>query len=315
MFTVHFVRLLASSKTLIRKPFSAKNLGVERLVVGSVLNYLIPKRPARVSILNKCILVLENRRDDASNVRHQVEEEMTKAVLRYCAQCKHGPFEKDEGCNRITCPNCGYQQCYACGSGFVNYEDHYGEGKPCELFENTPERLMNEAAAAQERFVREVIEKEPALRVEDVLVDESLFQRGLNIWRNLPRVPLHPLYMNGEEADRPHWDIEEAREAEEVDPHRQHAVSLSPGTIVFGYHCLHLFFMICVAGFTGKMIDSLDNSALLNFAAFTLMWSFITKSFPSLWGLDLIFSFSVSMAMSVETSQGVFSIIQMSFRD
>src|SRR5437773_5987162 len=113
----------------------------------------------------------ENQRSKSATARHEVEEEMAKAVLRYCPKCKHGPFEKDAGCNRVKCPKCRHSHCYVCGQSVPHYADHYGPQKPCALFEDTTERLKNEAAAAQERTVREVMEKQPELRPEDVIVD------------------------------------------------------------------------------------------------------------------------------------------------
>jgi hypothetical protein len=270
----------------------------------------------KVSILN-IFSNQENRGTDASTARHKVEEEMTKAVLRYCAKCKHGPFEKDEGCNRITCPKCHSSQCYACGELFVNYEDHFGTGKPCRLFENTPERLRNEAAAAQERVVAEVLGKRPGLKVEDVLVDESLFQRGLNLaWKSLPtRVPPRILQLHnamggwgGHNAMDEGAHPVQPQDIEALEPpNRDRPETDDEKTFCISYHFVHAITIACVAGFTGAMIHILPYSALLNFIVFTLFWSFFTKFiFFPMWGLDLIFSFSASVAMSVITSQGHF---------
>src|SRR5437016_14009822 len=122
----------------------------------------------------------ENQRRKGDTARHEVEEEMAKAVLRYCPKCKHGPFEKDAGCNRVKCPKCKHRHCYACGEAVPEYSNHYGNGKPCPLFEDTKARLKTEAAVAQERIVRQVMEKQPELKPEYVIVDQSLLQRGLN---------------------------------------------------------------------------------------------------------------------------------------
>ena len=139
---------------------------------------------------------IEYRSDARAEARHEVEEEMTKAVLRYCKRCKYGPFGKDDGCNCVKCPKCKYQHCFACGNEVTDYASHFGQGKPCPLQEDTMQRHKKEAAEAQERTIRKVLEKQPDLREEDVKVES---ENGKSIRRDrgdrtlpnvIPRVPV-----------------------------------------------------------------------------------------------------------------------------
>lgn len=219
--------------------------------------------------------------------RHEVEEAMTKAVLRYCKQCQHGPFEKDKGCNRIKCPKCGYRHCYACGSSVPEYSDHYGGNNPCPLFENTKQRLIREAAEAQERTVREVLQKQPDLSEQDVVIDVAMFQQAGDI-------PLSDLSAGG-------------RAQRNVNGRRQPANE--PDLTCF--HSLHIIILICVLGLAagllkipGTCIPLLVFEIISVFSSLLAKWW--DKNWP--WSLNFIFSLSIATAVTVEMSKGRISI-------
>jgi TRIAD3 protein (E3 ubiquitin-protein ligase RNF216) len=102
-------------------------------------------------------------------LRREVEERMTKAVIRECNICK-AELIKAYGCNRVTCM-CGNTMCYVCKRA-ISYSDmlHFcgcllysGEpGKPCQicnrcsLVENEIED--NEALAAREEALTELVD-------------------------------------------------------------------------------------------------------------------------------------------------------------
>lgn len=226
-----------------------------------------------------------------ATARHEVEEEMAKAVLRYCPKCKHGPFEKDTGCNRVKCPKCKHQHCYACGESVPQYALHYGTGKPCPLFEDTKERLKNEAAAAQERVVREVMEKQPELREEDIIVDQSLLQRGLNYALSA---------LQGQEeagAQRP-LDVERQQRPRNPPPGEW---TDPVGLAIF--HTIHCAILLCVLGLTiGLLKESHHLSTLvkvlLGFAIFTVFFSIFSKFARELGGVNTIL-FSLPMAITI----------------
>lgn len=51
--------------------------------------------------------------DLASSLRQYVEHAMTLALVRTCPRCNL-QFQKADGCNKMTCPGCGYVLCYVC---------------------------------------------------------------------------------------------------------------------------------------------------------------------------------------------------------
>ena len=97
-------------------------------------------------------LIIEYQKNNNPEWRIRVEEERTKAVLRYCKKCGHGPFEKDRGCNSVTCPKCRFKHCFICGKPVATYVHHFGPGK-CPLFDDTQARLRSEAARAEKRTI------------------------------------------------------------------------------------------------------------------------------------------------------------------
>jgi hypothetical protein len=116
---------------------------------------------------------VEHQEENPEQWRIKIEEERTKAILRYCKQCRYGPFVKDNGCNKVTCAKCQHKQCFVCGKDVVSYQ-HFkqeyesGTGK-CPLFDDTEERLGHEADRAEDRTIA-VLLGEAIL--EDNLVDE-----------------------------------------------------------------------------------------------------------------------------------------------
>ena len=64
---------------------------------------------------------------------------MTEAMIRKCYKC-HKPFVKLDGCNKMTCPDCGAQMCYLCRQPVRDYKHFFGQGgqpqpgQMCPLF-------------------------------------------------------------------------------------------------------------------------------------------------------------------------------------
>jgi hypothetical protein len=120
-------------------------------------------------------LMLENRHQTANKLsaRHAVEEAMTAALVRVCNNCKV-PFLKGEGCNHMRCEHCGNEQCFVCSINVIGYS-HFGN-RPgmCPQEDNTEERLRAEVASAQDRAVRENLDKQGEWTVAEIMVDATL---------------------------------------------------------------------------------------------------------------------------------------------
>ncbi|KAI7818206.1 hypothetical protein BC939DRAFT_401724 [Gamsiella multidivaricata] len=63
-------------------------------------------------------------------VQHKVEEQMSEALIRECPQCK-SRFFKTEGCNKMTCPECGTKMCYICKKKIRDYS-HFDQSPASE---------------------------------------------------------------------------------------------------------------------------------------------------------------------------------------
>ncbi|KAF6746067.1 hypothetical protein DFP72DRAFT_756387, partial [Ephemerocybe angulata] len=53
--------------------------------------------------------------------RLALEEAMSKALMRTCPRCD-APFIKEDGCNKMTCPQCEALSCYVCRRAIDDYE-------------------------------------------------------------------------------------------------------------------------------------------------------------------------------------------------
>jgi hypothetical protein len=116
-------------------------------------------------------LIVEYRANNRADWRIRIEEERTKAVLRYCKRCGYGPFQKENGCNTIKCPKCRYKHCFICGKPVATYSEHFGKDK-CPLFDDTQARLASEATRAEVRMIRRLLgEARPEWRMR---VEESM---------------------------------------------------------------------------------------------------------------------------------------------
>ena len=81
----------------------------------------------------------EVEKDAETRKRTYIENKMSEALIRKCYKC-HKPFVKLDGCNKMTCPDCGAQMCYLCKQPVRDYKHFYGQGgvpqagQMCPLF-------------------------------------------------------------------------------------------------------------------------------------------------------------------------------------
>ena len=69
----------------------------------------------------------EVEKDAETRKRTYIENKMTEALIRKCYKCSK-PFVKLDGCNKMTCPDCGAQMCYLCRQPVRDYKHFYGQG-------------------------------------------------------------------------------------------------------------------------------------------------------------------------------------------
>ncbi|KAM0563386.1 hypothetical protein ACHAPJ_001104 [Fusarium lateritium] len=105
------------------------------------------------------------------DMRRDVEEAMSKALIRNCNKCGT-PFIKESGCNKMTCTRkgCRNVQCYVCSKScdYQHFNDVSRGGKKgnCPLFESVEERHENEVKEAEKAAKQKVLEENPDLAAD-----------------------------------------------------------------------------------------------------------------------------------------------------
>lgn len=120
-----------------------------------------------------CEEITKERGVDA---RHQIEEAMTKAIVRICpnSRCKM-PMIKDEGCNNLTCSKCQSRLCYVCKKDITKIAYNHFSRRPdsCQLYDQDEKvnRHYLEAVKAQQEATEEVLKANPQLQQKDIAVE------------------------------------------------------------------------------------------------------------------------------------------------
>ncbi|KAG0053302.1 hypothetical protein BGZ83_001341 [Gryganskiella cystojenkinii] len=103
----------------------------------------------------------EKHKDNVLTVQHKVEEQMSEALIRECAQC----------CNKMTCPKCHSLMCYVCKAKIKDYS-HFDQTpansapknpKLCRLWDDTVQRNEMDVRAAAQRAVEALHQEAPDL--------------------------------------------------------------------------------------------------------------------------------------------------------
>ncbi|KAF8956276.1 hypothetical protein BDZ97DRAFT_1852621 [Flammula alnicola] len=113
--------------------------------------------------------------------RHAIEEAMTRALMRNCPKCQKA-FIKEQGCNKMTCPNCRTLSCYVCRQVISGYE-HFNQAPPgrastsrkdagkCLLWDQVEERHAAEVKAAADKAIAEYKRDHPDVDEKEIKVD------------------------------------------------------------------------------------------------------------------------------------------------
>lgn len=117
----------------------------------------------------------ENQRkrdkESALSHRHRIEEARSKALIRNCNKCKQ-PFIKSDGCNKMTCSQCGNLQCYLCGVDVTaDYAHFNAPGSKCPVYSSNmslEDQHAQEVKAADETAQAEVLREHPELEKGDL---------------------------------------------------------------------------------------------------------------------------------------------------
>ncbi|KAG9655159.1 hypothetical protein KCU64_g6732, partial [Aureobasidium melanogenum] len=159
----------------------------------------------------------ENQRkrdkESALSHRHRIEEARSKALIRNCNKCKQA-FIKSDGCNKMTCSQCGNLQCYLCGVDVTaNYAHFNAPGSKCPVFSETislDAMHEQEVNAAAEAAQAEVLREHPELDKNDLDIRFSDSTPGVEKHMpdvNQPRgVPVNQPRMPPINQPQPMWD-------------------------------------------------------------------------------------------------------------
>ncbi|KAL4951825.1 hypothetical protein BDW69DRAFT_169012 [Aspergillus filifer] len=116
----------------------------------------------------------ENRKDKGLSERHQVEEAMSKALIRNCPRCQL-PIIKADGCNKMHCTKCGTYMCYLCQKDISKeLYNHFGRG--CRQ-EDQPQRDSREVQKAEREAIDKILAKNPDITEEQIRVGPTKSQK------------------------------------------------------------------------------------------------------------------------------------------
>ncbi|KAJ7109483.1 hypothetical protein C8R44DRAFT_635668 [Mycena epipterygia] len=124
----------------------------------------------------------EMEEDKNLDGRHTIEEAMTRALMRNCPKCQKA-FIKEQGCNKMTCPNCSALSCYICRKLITGYE-HFAQqpgqpaaassskaGAKCALWDAVEQRHAEEVTEAAKKALQEYKLAHPDIDEENLKVD------------------------------------------------------------------------------------------------------------------------------------------------
>ncbi|KAL5409442.1 hypothetical protein PMIN04_011039 [Paraphaeosphaeria minitans] len=144
----------------------------------------------------------ESKKNEKLTFRHDVEEAMSAALIRNCNKCKN-PFIKQDGCNKMSCPQCGNSQCYVCSKDIKDYNhfsDHSASEGGCQLHDNVEDRHEQEVKKAADEALAKALAENPGLSDADLMIhisDRVKQAEQRRFGRAQEAVQAFPYYMMG----------------------------------------------------------------------------------------------------------------------
>ncbi|KAL4867154.1 hypothetical protein BDV12DRAFT_171833 [Aspergillus spectabilis] len=136
----------------------------------------------------------EARKDKGLSERHEVEEAMSKALIRSCPRCQV-KIVKDYGCNKMVCSKCGAFMCYICQKDITKEGyDHFGAGKCVQ--DDSRNHDQRQVQNAQKAAIQGILARNPDITEEQLKVDLPKTKAAR------ANQPHHPL-LNGRPAQNP----------------------------------------------------------------------------------------------------------------
>lgn len=144
----------------------------------------------------KCgVITLDIDEDAEAKIRKEVTDTITNAVLKRCPNCNR-TYQKDGGCNKMTCSGCGKCSCYLCGvllNGYnnVNGTPHFGQAPKCKLFNDNVDSFGNDDKYSKKKIdeaLKELLDKQTDKRVIDIMKKEIEFQANIKVTNEQPMI-------------------------------------------------------------------------------------------------------------------------------
>ncbi|KAL2854522.1 hypothetical protein BJX68DRAFT_264427 [Aspergillus pseudodeflectus] len=110
----------------------------------------------------------EARKDKGLSERHEVEEAMSKALIRNCPKCQV-KIVKEDGCNKMICPQCHTSMCYVCKKDIT--KEAYGHfGRGCPQSDNMGRRDQLDVQQAERAAINKALLENPDLTEEQLRI-------------------------------------------------------------------------------------------------------------------------------------------------
>ncbi|KAJ0414935.1 hypothetical protein BJY00DRAFT_270423 [Aspergillus carlsbadensis] len=110
----------------------------------------------------------EARKDKGLSERHEVEEAMSKALIRNCPKCQV-KIVKEDGCNKMICPQCHTSMCYVCKKD-ISKEAYSHFGRGCPQADNMARRDQLDVQQAERAAINRALLENPDLTEEQLRI-------------------------------------------------------------------------------------------------------------------------------------------------